>query len=176
MIKYFRNGQIVKRKLDSKQQNRYISNRTELISSKRKKRMTMGIYKKNQDLNLDLERAVPTPRKYPWQALIYKRIAGENEKARHETCLYFEHKDVECAEGWQYFAHTQLCYKLMPPPKQIWYYAEKDCQEKGGHLASIKDEPTMKFILDKILKSTTLTSGLEDTPTYYFIGGFFLLL
>ena len=98
------------------------------------------------------------------------------ERARHETCLYFEHKDVECAEGWQYFAHTQLCYKLMPPPKQIWYYAEKDCQEIGGHLASIKDEPTVQFILDKILKSTTLTSGLEDTPTYYFIGGIFLLL
>ena len=48
----------------------------------------MGIYKKNQDLNLDLERAVPTPRQYPWQALIYKRIAGQAEKDRHETCQY----------------------------------------------------------------------------------------
>ena len=50
--------------------------------------MAVGIYKKDDDLSPDQQGAVPTPREYPWQALIYKRIAGQAEKDRHETCQY----------------------------------------------------------------------------------------
>ena len=50
--------------------------------------MAVGIYKKDDDLNADQQGAVPRPREYPWQALIYKRIAGQAEKDRHETCQY----------------------------------------------------------------------------------------
>ena len=50
--------------------------------------MAVGIYKKDDDLSPDQQGAVPRPREYPWQALIYKRIAGEAEKNRHETCQY----------------------------------------------------------------------------------------
>ena len=50
--------------------------------------MAVGIYKKDDDLDEDQQGAVPRPREYPWQALIYKRIAGQAEKDRHETCQY----------------------------------------------------------------------------------------
>ena len=50
--------------------------------------MAVGIYKKDDDLNVDQQGAVPRPREYPWQALIYKRIAGQAELDRHETCQY----------------------------------------------------------------------------------------
>ena len=88
----------------------------------------------------------------------------------------FNH-NIDCAEGWHYFGQTQLCYRLMPA-RMKFRKAEEACQgdiDNGfglGNLATIRDDATFNFIVNKILEP----HGGDLENTYYWTGGVYILL
>jgi hypothetical protein len=57
--------------------------------------------------------------------------------------------DTSCPSGWQNFeGHCYIVIAAGPLNYVTWAYAEKDCNNKGGHLASIHSDAENYFIFN----------------------------
>ena len=69
---------------------------------------------------------------------------------------------VSCPAGWEEFGGH--CYLVFLTPNTSWQSAERDCQSKGGHLASIHSKAEEDFIIELAGSSTDHSwLGASDT-------------
>ena len=75
---------------------------------------------------------------------------------------------LSCSEGWD--KQDGNCY-LWPNITKTWEEATEYCEQRGGHLASVKNEEIDKYIRSKVGKIRDKDHGFFNQPTYPWIGG-----
>uniref|UniRef100_T1J517 Cubilin n=1 Tax=Strigamia maritima TaxID=126957 RepID=T1J517_STRMM len=83
---------------------------------------------------------------------------------RAEVALY-QGNDV--CDDPRLYSYGNKCYLFISYPEVTWYTARKICREMQGQLSSVGSQAEQNFIIDRIKKMETYTSG-----TLFWLGGF----
>ena len=118
-----------------------------------------------------------------WNAVEVNEITT-NPEFQYPTPLYFEEKiEVmeDCEEGWTFFPHTKMCYKLVTE-RSSWKdaseatcvnYFQNSSKIQQPKLVSISDDITNTFLVNLDSKLWETSNSCNDTAcAYAWTGGY----